>query len=91
TTSYSVFAFDVNLTGATLGNQVLISMSALGGSGAGPLDIAWIAIRPWFHDVLTDGNVEVGDVSGGIILKSPDGTRYIAKIANGGTWTIGAA
>jgi hypothetical protein len=28
---------------------------------------------------------------GGLVMKSPDGTRYIAKIANGGTWVITAA
>lgn len=38
-----------------------------------------------------DGNYEAVPVSGGIILKSPDGTRYKLTVANGGTLTITAA
>ena len=37
-----------------------------------------------------DGNVEVTTSSQGIILKSPDGTRYKITIANGGTLTVTA-
>jgi hypothetical protein len=35
--------------------------------------------------------MEIQGVSGGIVLTSPNGTRYIAKMANGGTWVITAA
>jgi hypothetical protein len=41
--------------------------------------------------VNSDGEVELTTVSKGIILKSADGTRYRATMANGGTWTIAAA
>lgn len=37
------------------------------------------------------GSVEVSDTADGVILKSPDGTRYRLTVANGGTLTISAA
>jgi hypothetical protein len=90
TSGYTVQSFDVDISSEAVGDQVFFTTGSLEG-GSGPVDIAWILIRPWFHDVLTDGNVEVGQISGGVILKSPDGTRYLAQMANGGTWTISPA
>jgi hypothetical protein len=37
------------------------------------------------------GDVEVTDSTKGIILKSPDGTRYRIKVANGGTLSVSPA
>jgi hypothetical protein len=37
-----------------------------------------------------DGNIEVTTATQGIILKSPDGTRYKITVANGGTLTVTA-
>ena len=37
------------------------------------------------------GDVEVTDSLNGLILKSPDGTRYRVTVANGGTLTVSAA
>ncbi len=37
------------------------------------------------------GDVEVSDSLNGLILKSPDGTRYRVTVANGGTLTVSAA
>ena len=36
------------------------------------------------------GDVEVSTISKGVILKSPDGTRYRLTVANGGTLTVAA-
>ena len=36
------------------------------------------------------GDVEVSDSLNGLILKSPDGTRYRVTVANGGTLTVSA-
>jgi hypothetical protein len=37
------------------------------------------------------GDVEVSTIAKGIILKSPDGTRYRVTVANGGTLSVAAA
>lgn len=39
---------------------------------------------------ITGGDAEVTDSASGMILKSPDGTRYRIKVANGGTLTVTA-
>jgi hypothetical protein len=36
------------------------------------------------------GDIEVDDSASGLILKSPDGTRYRVTVANGGTLTVTA-
>lgn len=40
---------------------------------------------------VTGGDAEITDTTKGVILKSPDGTRYRITVANGGTLTITAA
>lgn len=37
------------------------------------------------------GDIETTGSTNGVILESPDGTRYRATMANGGTWSIAAA
>tara|TARA_R110002095_G_scaffold124324_1_gene108003 strand:- start:33 stop:779 length:747 start_codon:yes stop_codon:yes gene_type:complete len=39
---------------------------------------------------IAGGDVEVNDIASGIIMKSPDGTRYRVTIANGGTLSVAA-
>ena len=39
---------------------------------------------------VANGDVEVSQIASGIILKSPDGTRYRVTVANGGTLTVAA-
>ena len=41
--------------------------------------------------VLSNGDMELHVVGRGIILASPDGTRYKATMVNGGTWAIAPA
>lgn len=41
--------------------------------------------------IYADGNLELHTISGGLIAPSPDGTRYLAKFNNGGTWNISIA
>lgn len=38
-----------------------------------------------------NGDIELLVTGAGLIMKSPDGTRYKATMANGGTWSIAAA
>ena len=40
--------------------------------------------------VLKTGNIELEQITGGVIMASPDGTRYKLSIANGGTVTVTA-
>jgi hypothetical protein len=61
-------------------SDILFSVS--GGTNFGHLN-AW-KISP-------DGTLECLVTGNGIVMKSPDGTRYKATIANGGTWAIAAA
>ena len=39
---------------------------------------------------ISGGDVEVQDIASGIIMKSPDGTRYRVTVANGGTLSVAA-
>ena len=36
------------------------------------------------------GDIELDDVAAGIIMRSPDGTKYRITVANGGTLTVTA-
>jgi hypothetical protein len=36
------------------------------------------------------GDIEASAISKGVILKSPDGTRYRVTVANGGTLSVAA-
>ena len=39
---------------------------------------------------VSGGDVEVKDIASGVIMKSPDGTRYRVTVANGGTLSVAA-
>ena len=41
--------------------------------------------------IYTPDDIECTTSGGGVILKSPDGTRYRITVANGGTLSIAAA
>ena len=41
-----------------------------------------------YADTLVGEGVDVKDAARGIILRSPDGTRYRVTVANGGTLTV---
>jgi hypothetical protein len=40
---------------------------------------------------VTGGDIEVSTIASGLILKSPDGTRYRVTVANGGTLSVATA
>ena len=42
-------------------------------------------------NLAVNADIEVTDTAGGIILKSPDGTRYRVTVANGGTLNVATA
>ena len=67
-------------------NQTVIGYSAIG-NGSNTVTIGNSSVTGNFFS----GNIESTTVSGGVVLKSPDGTRYKLTIANGGTVTVSAA
>lgn len=67
-------------------NETVIGYSAIG-NGSNTVTIGNSSVTGNFFS----GNIESTTVSGGVILKSPDGTRYKLTIANGGTVTVSAA
>jgi hypothetical protein len=67
-------------------NQTVIGHNAIG-NGSNTVTIGNSSVTGNFFS----GNIESTTVSGGVILKSPDGTRYKLTIANGGTVTVSAA
>lgn len=80
----------------------LNSTATLDGSTAGVMnvnaniDMNWHELYgAWnisaYNTITAGGGVEVTDATKGVILKSPDGTRYKLTIANGGTVTVSAA
>ena len=67
-------------------NQTVIGYNAIG-NGSNTVTIGNSSVTGNFFS----GNIESTTVSGGVILKSPDGTRYKLTIANGGTVSVTAA
>ncbi len=67
-------------------NQTVIGHNAIG-NGSNTVTIGNSSVTGNFFS----GNIESTTVSGGVVLKSPDGTRYKLTIANGGTVTVSAA
>jgi hypothetical protein len=49
-TSYTVFWFDVDLTGRPVDEALQLALGGVAGGGAAPVDIAWIMFRPWAQD-----------------------------------------
>ena len=72
------------------GSGVGLYMTKTGaGEGAGILTIKQTDGTNVFHKYTLDfSNIEIMATSGALILKSPDGTRYALRIANGGTVAI---
>ena len=84
-------------------NQIVIGHGAVGlGSNTAVLGSATITKTRLHGNVgigtdapassldVADGDVEVSQIASGIILKSPDGTRYRVTVANGGTLAVAA-
>ena len=67
-TNYTIVSYDVDFTGVALDTQFNFRMDTLAGGGATPLDIAWIAFRPWAKDWLTAGPTEGFQDKGGQVF-----------------------
>ena len=75
---------DINLktgSGATATTRVKINSSGNVGIGT---------TSPVSKLEVDGGDIEVGDSASGLILRSPEGTRYRVTVANGGTLTVTA-
>ena len=75
---------DINLktgSGATATTRVKINSSGNVGIGT---------TSPVSKLEVDGGDIEVDDSASGLILRSPDGTRYRITVANGGTLTVAA-
>jgi hypothetical protein len=60
-----------------LGNDSIVTTALKGDVGIG-------TTSPASKLTVTGGDIEVTDSASGIILKSPDGTRYRITVTNGG-------
>ncbi|WP_432245000.1 hypothetical protein ACRB8A_14985 [Arthrobacter sp. G.S.26] len=69
----------IAITATTDVKDVMVGLLGLPPGGSTPLNLN--------GGVLTTGRVEVTDAAGGIVLKSPNGTRYRITVANGGALT----
>ena len=86
------------ITNATSVGPTLLLESSAGGNlieGGSPADLASFTVNSLGHigasQLKVDGgDIEVEDINTGLILKSPDGTRYRVTVANGGTLTVSA-
>lgn len=67
-------------------NETVIGSAAIG-NGSNTVTIGNSSITANYFS----GNIESTTTSAGVILKSPDGTRYKVTVANGGTLAITAA
>jgi hypothetical protein len=67
-----------------------IHARASGGQSLPLLELAATSGDPMLT-VMQDGEVEIYTAGGGIVMASPDGTRYRLTVANGGTLDISAA
>jgi hypothetical protein len=69
---------------------VLFSGAPVGATGTAVRNCIDVA-RVTSVGITTGYDMEVTDLNKGVILKSPDGTRYRVRVANGGTISIAAA
>ena len=93
TPSNSIFiGSDTRAEGVGQTNQIVIGHGAIGlGSNTTVLGNATITKTRLYGDIdVAAGDVEVADNTKGLILSSPDGTRYRVTVANGGTLTVTA-
>jgi hypothetical protein len=68
---------------AVLGNSSITTTALRGNVGIG-------TTAPSSKLQVSAGDVEVDTIAKGVILKSPDGTRYRVTVANGGTLSVAA-
>ena len=76
-------AIGIGTNTVVLGNDSIATTALKGSVGIG-------TTTPASKLTITGGDAEVTDSASGIILKSPDGTRYRITVANGGTLTVTA-
>ena len=87
--------FNINMPSATADNQLNIQNAIYGTGldGSGDTISAakiGIGVKAPASKLTVAGDVETTGSSNGIILESPDGTRYRVTVANGGTLSVGA-
>ena len=86
------------ITNATSVSPTLLLKSSAGGNlieGGSNASLDAFTVNSQGHIVapqlkVKQGDIEVEDSASGLILKSPDGTRYRVTVANGGTLTVSA-
>jgi hypothetical protein len=66
-----------------MGSTEVIRLTQEGNLGIG-------TVSPTSKFQVTNGDIEVETIASGLILKSPDGTRYRVTVANGGTLSVAA-
>lgn len=73
---------------AASGSNILLGVDAAGNAEANNVGIG--TASPASKLDVSGGDVEIQDIASGIIMKSPDGTRYRVTVANGGTLSVAA-
>lgn len=76
-------------TTATISGSVCIGTNS-SGVGAQATDDNQIVLGTSAHNTLIAGSLEMTGSGTGIIVRSPDGTRYRLGVANGGTVSVAA-
>jgi hypothetical protein len=71
-------AIGIGSNSVVLGNDSITKTALKGNVGIG-------TTNPASKLTVTNGDVEVATIASGLILKSPDGTRYRVTVPNGGT------
>lgn len=75
---------------AVLGNDNIVSTRLKGNVIVANGSVGIGTTSPGSKLEVDSGDIEIGGAGGGLILKSPDGTRYRITVANGGTLTVAA-
>lgn len=65
TSSYQVFSWDIDLTGAALGDWIGVQVNNLASGAAAPLDVAWVAFRPYHKEL------QIADYIEGVEIADP--------------------
>ncbi len=93
TTGNATFAGDINVLGEDI-NFSTNGFADINNTGTGAIRIrpagTTTALTLTASNATFAGDVEIANSSDGIILESPDGTRYRVTVANGGTLSVSA-
>lgn len=89
--TYTILSFDADLTGRPLDEQIDVRFDSLAGGGVTPLDVAWIAFRPWALDWPVARDVpaaNVGDADKTLAVTDAERQRWTSPLTVARTVTL---